>query len=99
MLVYEMVLTGMQQNGGYGVMFIYWESKFHVSPLHPPSRSEIKELRIFSASLLNNLAHKRLSEGVTNCATIIALNISLRTSHPLSTLTMSLRLVMKATQE
>ena len=64
-------------------------------PLHPPSKSEIKELRTCSAFLLNDFSRKQLSEGVTNCAIKTALNISLRTFPPCSTLTMSLQLVIK----
>ena len=64
------------------------------------SKSEIKDgLRTCSAFLLNNFSRKRLSEGVTNCAIIIALNVSLRTFSLHFTLTMSLRLAIKATQE
>ena len=63
------------------------------------SKSEIKGLRICSAFLLNDFSHKQLSEGATNCAIIIALNISLRTSPPRSMLTMSVWLVIKLTQE
>ena len=51
-----------------------------------------------SAFLLNDFSCKRLSEGVTNCAIIIALNISLRTFFPHSMLTMSLQLAIEATQ-
>ena len=70
----------------------------YVSPAST-SKSEITGLRICSAFLLNDFSHKQLSEGATNCAIIIALNISLRTSPPRSTLTMSVWLVIKVTQE
>ena len=79
--------------------YCYPISNTHVHrPLHPPSKSKIKGLRTCSAFLLNDFSRKRLSKGVTSCAIIIALNISLKTS-PHSTLTMSLWLVIKVTQE
>ena len=68
--------------------------------LHPARlRSKADYVRTCSAFLLNDFSRKRLSEGVTNCAIIIALNIPLRTFSLHSTLTMSLRLAIKATQE
>ena len=66
-------------------------------PVRPKSKADY--VRTCSAFLLNDFSRKRLSEGVTNCAIIIALNIPLRTFSLHSTLTMSLRLAIKATQE
>ena len=49
------------------------------------SKSEIKDgLRTCSAFLLNDFSRKRLSEGVTDCAIIITLNVSLRTGQDAS---------------
>ena len=55
--------------------------KYVRMPLHPPSKSEIKKdyVRTCSAFLLNDFSHKQLSEGVTNCSIIMALNIFLET--------------------
>ena len=65
------------------------------TPLHPPSKSKIEGLRTCSAFLLNDFSRKQLSEGVMNCSIISPSGLL----HPLSTLTMSLWLVIKATQE
>ena len=71
-------------------------SNMHVcTPLHRLSKSDIKEgLCTCSAFLLNDFSRKRLSDGVTNCSIVMALNISLRTFSPCSSLTMSLRLAI-----
>ena len=60
--------------------------KYIRTPLHSPSKSEIKGLSTCSEFLLNDFSCKQLTEGVTDGATIIALNISLRTSRPHSML-------------
>ena len=75
--------------------FVPISNMYVCTPLHRLSKSEIKEgRRTCSAFLLNDFSHKRLSEGVTNCAIVMALNVSIRAFSPCFSLTMSLRLAI-----